>query len=112
MLKEKLLALKEEDLPHILAASGLKLRGEDANIVDGLLVDLFGVVDPEKHGLRRDELRRILTTLIKRIELDPQDARNHDALPTSCNWSEGGVPTASRRKTRHHYDPSLGSLWI
>lgn len=47
VLKEKLLALKEEDLPHILAASGLKLRGEDANIVDGLLVDLFGVVAGE-----------------------------------------------------------------
>jgi hypothetical protein len=29
VLKERLLALKEEDLPHILAATGLKLRGED-----------------------------------------------------------------------------------
>jgi hypothetical protein len=55
-LKERLLALKEEDLPHILAASGLKLRGEDPAAVDDLLIELLGI-DPEKHDLRRDELR-------------------------------------------------------
>jgi hypothetical protein len=94
VLKEKLLALKEEDLPHILAASGLKLRGEDANIVDGLLVDLFGVVDPEKHGLRRDELRRILTTLIKRIDSTPKtrEITMHYRLPVT------GATVASPRR--------------
>lgn len=44
-LKERLLALKEEDLPHILEASGLKLRGENPAVVDGLLIDILGI-DP------------------------------------------------------------------
>jgi hypothetical protein len=70
-LKERLLALKEEDLPHILEASGLKLRGENPAVVDGLLIDILGI-DPEKHSLRRDELRGVLTTLVKRIELHPK----------------------------------------
>jgi hypothetical protein len=51
-------------LPHILAASGLKLRGDDPEIVDGLLIDLLSI-DPEKHNLRRDELRGVLATLIR-----------------------------------------------
>jgi hypothetical protein len=92
VLKERLLTLKEEDLPHILAATGLKLRGEDPAAVDGLLIDLLGI-DPEKHGLRRDELRGVLTTLIKRIELNPKTREYsvHYRLPVT------GVKVASPR---------------
>jgi hypothetical protein len=32
--------------------------------------------------------------------------------PVAVQETLAGVPTAIRRKTRHHYDPSLGSLWI
>jgi hypothetical protein len=91
-LKERLSGLNEADLLHILAASGLKLRGENPAMVDGLLIDLLGI-DPEKHGLQRDELRGVLATLIKRVELDPKTREYsiHYRLPVT------GVKVASPR---------------
>lgn len=64
-LKERLRAIDEEDLRRILAATGLKLRGDDP-----LVLDMIGYSD--KQRLEPDELRRVLTTLVERVELDPK----------------------------------------
>ena len=64
-LKEKLLAINEEDMRRVLAANALKLRGDDE-----LVLDMIGYSD--KQRLVPDELRRVLTALVERVELDPK----------------------------------------
>jgi len=67
-LKERLLAINEKDLRRVLAANALKLRGEDE-----LTLDMVGY--SEKLRMGRSELRRVLTTMVERVQLDPKTRR-------------------------------------
>jgi DNA invertase Pin-like site-specific DNA recombinase len=67
-LKEQLLAIKESDLRRVLGANALKLRGEDE-----LTLEMIGYSEKERMG--REELRRVLSTLVERIDLDPKTRR-------------------------------------
>lgn len=62
-LKDKLAAINEDDMGWALAAYGLKLRGDSPD-----KLAMIGYSDKDK--LAPDELRRVLTTLVERIELD------------------------------------------
>ena len=64
-LKEKLLAIDEGDLRRVLGATALKLRGDDPHVLE-----MIGYSDKEK--LAPDELRRVLTSLVERVVLDPK----------------------------------------
>ena len=64
-LKQHLLAINEGDLRRVLAATALKLRGDDE-----LVLDMIGYSD--KQRLVPDELRRVLTSLVERVVLDPK----------------------------------------
>jgi hypothetical protein len=65
-LKDKLLAVDEDHLIALLAANGMRLRGADHR-----LIDLMWGYDEGK-ALDSDQLRRVLTALVERIELDPK----------------------------------------
>lgn len=86
VLKAKLLAIREDDLIGVLSAQGIKLRGADPR-----LLELIGYSDEEY--LKPDELRRVLTTVVERIEMEPKtrDFRIKYRLPVT------GVKVASPR---------------
>ena len=60
-------ASKEEiaEVARVLAANALKLRGDDE-----MVLDMIGYCDRER--LEPDQLRRVLVSLVERIELDPK----------------------------------------
>lgn len=64
-LKDKLSAITEGDMRRALAATALKLRGDDPAVLE-----MIGYTDRER--VSPDALRRVLTALVERIELDPK----------------------------------------
>ncbi len=64
-LKEKLLAINEDDLRRALAATALAMRGDDP-----LVLEMISYKDRER--IAPEALRRVLTALVERIELDPK----------------------------------------
>jgi site-specific DNA recombinase len=64
-LKKQLTAINEKDLRRALAATALKLRGDDQ-----MVLDMIGYDD--KQRIEPDQLRRVLTALVERVELDPK----------------------------------------
>ena len=62
-LKTKLMSLDPSDIRYILAVNGLEVRGDSG------MLDLFGY--SEDHRLHPGELRKILTTIVERVDLDP-----------------------------------------
>ncbi|HUG77883.1 MAG TPA: hypothetical protein VML57_10400, partial [Burkholderiales bacterium] len=72
-LKEKLLAIDEHDLRRALAATRLKIRGDDQ-----IILDWIGYDDKERLG--HDELRRVLVALVERVELLGSKSRETSPL--------------------------------
>ena len=101
-LKDKLAAINESDMRRALTAYGLKLRGDDP-----MVLEMAGYTDKDK--MTPDALRRVLTTLVERIELDA-NTRQFEIryrLPVSKINPAGKTPTGFEMASPRGFEPRL-----
>ena len=94
VLKQRLLAIDAKDIRHVLAANGLEVRDGGAG-----MLELLGYSKEQR--MQPDQLRRLLTSVISRVELDPKTRE----LTVLYRLPVTGVKLASPRGFEPRYSP-------